>query len=183
VLRTFVENEANAATLIEEALNDGDMIQAARHAHTIKGIAGTMGAVKLEELALTFETAIKGGEPAITINNALEGFAIELARLVDDLKEQLPAAPLDDDNQGEVTYDIYVVRPILVRLMEYIKSRDGRAERYLEEYGRELAGLPHKEIQKFLTNFDFAAADRAVTALASRNGIDLTTEEYKDHHS
>jgi two-component system sensor histidine kinase/response regulator len=186
VLRTFVANEANAAMNIGEALNAGDISLAARLAHTIKGTAGTIGAVKLEGLALAFEAAINGGEPAITIKNTLEDFATELARLVADLKVRLPAAPLDDDNQGETTFDVAVVRPILIRLLEYIKGRDGRAERYLEDYGRELAGLPHKEIsqiQKLLSNFDFAAADKAVTALAAQNGIDLTTEESKDHHS
>ncbi|MEI6209176.1 MAG: PAS domain S-box protein [Desulfuromonadales bacterium] len=186
VLKAFIVNEANAATNIGEALNTGDISLAARLAHTIKGTAGTMGAVKLEELALALEAAINGGEPAIIINNSLEGLATELSRLVADLKGYLPVAPRDEENQEETAFEAAVVRPILIRLLEYIKGRDGRAERYMEDYGRELAGLPHKElarIQKYLTNFDFTAADKAVTALAARNGIDLTTEESRNHHS
>ena len=135
-----------------------------------------MGAVKLEELAQVFEATTSHEEPAATIRNALEMVTAELVRLVAELKVHFPAASLDDDTQQETTFDVAVVTPILVRLLEYIKGSDGRAERYLEEYGREVAGLPHKEImqiQKFLTNFDFAAAQEALLELAAKNGLEL----------
>jgi PAS domain S-box-containing protein len=184
VQRTFTENQENAALLIEEALNAGDMKLAAREAHTIKGAAGTMGAVKLEELALTLEAAINGGEPATAIKNTLEDFATELARLVGELKVHLPVVPRNVGSQQETTFDVAVVRPILVELLKYIKSRDGRAERYLEEYQKELAGLPQREvlrIRKILQKFDYAAAQEALLELAAVNGIILTHEEQKDH--
>ena len=184
VLRTFVENQANAGTLIEEAVSAGDMKQAARHAHTIKGIAGTIGAVKLEELALAFEAAFDHSEPNTTIEIALKRFATELVQLVVELKKNLPAAPVDGGTQREMTLDVAVVTPILIRLQSYIQGRDGRAERYLEGYDRDLAGLPHGEIgkiKKYLTNFNFSAAHEAVVALAARNGITLADEEQKGH--
>ena len=184
VQRTFVENQENVALLIEEALNAGDMKLAMREAHTIRGVAGTMGAVKLEEMALAVEAAISSGEPTSIIKNTLEYFTVELARLVGELKAHLPVVPRDDDTQRETTFDVDVVGPILIRLLEHIKSRDGRAERYLEEYQRELAGLPQKEvllIRKLLQKFDYAAAQEALLELAAVNGIILAHEEQKDH--
>ena len=184
VQRSFVENQENVARLIEEALNAGDMKLAARQAHTIKGIAGTIGAVELEKLAWAFEAAIYSGEPATTIKNALKEFATELSRMVEELKVHLPIVLVQDDTQRETTFDVAVVRPILIRLLEYIKSRDGRAERYLEEYQRELAGLPQREvlrIRKILQKFDYAAAQEALLELAVVNGIIPTHEEQKDH--
>jgi PAS domain S-box-containing protein len=183
VMRTFLENQQNVAQLIEEELNAGDMELAARQAHTIKGIAGTIGAVKLEKLALAFEAAIDSGEPAATIKNVLEDFAAELTRLLVELRAHLPIIPVDNDSQQETTFDVALVSQILIRLLNYIKSRDGRAERYLEEYQSELAGLPQKEvlrIRKILQKFDYAAAQEALLELAVANGIILTHEEQKD---
>ena len=91
VLRSFMENEANVPTEIAEELNAGDYKLAMRHVHTVKGIAGSMGAGKLEELALALEAAIE--QKSVGISTALDGFTLELNRLVADLRSHLPAEP------------------------------------------------------------------------------------------
>ena len=78
-----------------------------------------------------------------------------------------------------------VVSPILNRLLDYIKGRNGRAERYLDEFHQELAGLPENDLVRIkaqLKNFDFAAARAAILSLAQQNDIPLS-EDHRGGHS
>ena len=99
VLRTFIENQSNTATLIEAAMNANQTELAVRHVHTIKGIAGTMGATDLEKLALNLENAILHNDPPETVKPALVCFTAELNRLVADLMIHLPAEPCNGENE------------------------------------------------------------------------------------
>lgn len=86
LVRSFAEKWAAGASLIEDALNDGDSELASRHAHSIKGSAGTIGAVELAALAQTLETDIINGEPSdAVVGGSLRHFAAELGRLVVEL--------------------------------------------------------------------------------------------------
>ncbi|MEI6209909.1 MAG: response regulator, partial [Desulfuromonadales bacterium] len=175
VLLSFLENESNAAMEIEEALNGGDTKSALRHLHTVKGIAGTIGALKLTELAMVLETTIGQDDPHANIMMALEPFAAELERLMKELNDHLQVA----SQTGVIlpaSLDVAVVTPILNKLLDYIKEKNGKAERYLDDYNKELAGLPEKDInilRKHLFNFDFSAAHDSLMALAAKNGIDI----------
>jgi PAS domain S-box-containing protein len=82
LLNSFVENKADMVTAIQDALRTEDNELAARHAHTLKSSAGTIGAVEMEELARLLETAIACGEPQPTIASRLEQCAAEMIRLV-----------------------------------------------------------------------------------------------------
>ena len=178
LLQQFFENQANAAQLITEALDVGDIKLAARRAHTNKGIAGSIGAVKLEELASVLEEAI-GGESDADADAALGRFATELGRLVAELKIELPLVSSGEEYQSG-TLDAALVTPILGALLDYIKSRDGRAERYLDDYQRELSGLPHADviqIKKLLQNFNYQEAGEAVQALAAKIGIHFSQKK------
>jgi CheY-like chemotaxis protein/HPt (histidine-containing phosphotransfer) domain-containing protein len=93
LLRSFVENKADAVKSIEEALQSGDTDLAARTAHTVKSSAGTIGAVELESLAQNLETAIELGEPEERVSEALECFAAGMKRVQTTLASRLPPAP------------------------------------------------------------------------------------------
>ncbi|MEI6207416.1 MAG: response regulator, partial [Desulfuromonadales bacterium] len=100
VLSSFVENQSNTAKEIEEALNAGDAKLALRHAHTMKGLAGTIGAVELEKLLQTLEDALDQGASPANVKDALDLFAAGLDRLLTELKIHLPAAPEAEETGG-----------------------------------------------------------------------------------
>ena len=175
VMDSFVENQTTAASAIEKALSEGDSESAARQAHTIKGIAGTLGAEELEKLGLELENAILlDGSPASSAA-ILDRFAAELRRLVMEINSYLSAAP-PDGIKPSATVDLLVVTPILKQLQRYIQDNDGRAERYLDDFQTELNGLPEKDIgriKKYLKNFALSAAHAELLALADKHGIEL----------
>ena len=179
LLRSFVEDESTAVQAVEEALRVGDKKLAELHVHTIKGTAGSMGAVKLRNLAQSLEKAIAGDESPQRIGGALAPFAVELDRLMTELRNHLPALLPTSSDSLPGTIDAAAIAPILVRLRGFIQGRDGKAERYLDDYQQQLAGLPDKDVEQirtYLNNFDFAAAGDALQLLATRHGIMLSFE-------
>ena len=183
LLRSFAESQSNAAIMIEQALRVGDMKLANLHAHTVKGLASSMGAVELEDLALALENAIHLDEPPERVTAALEQFAIELNRLVTELTNHLPAVAQSREERLSDTADVAVLGPILNRLLEYIIGRDGKVEHYLDDYQCELADLPDEDVGQIdahLKNFDFTAAHDALLLISARNGIVLNCNNSED---
>ncbi|MEI6207786.1 MAG: response regulator [Desulfuromonadales bacterium] len=77
------------------------------------------------------------------------------------------------------TIDVTFITPILNRLLVYINSRDARAERYLDDNQKRLAGLPDKNIRQIITLlkiFNFEAAHEALLSLSVRHGITLISD-------
>jgi CheY-like chemotaxis protein/HPt (histidine-containing phosphotransfer) domain-containing protein len=179
ILHTFIESESNAALVIEAELHSGDAALAARHAHSIKGNAGAMGAMKLQELALSLEQSIiQGGSPE-SIQSSLELFSSELNRLVTELTYQLPLVAENLDDACSEELDLTVVTPILDVVLGYINSWDAKAEHYLDGYHDELSCLPGDDIvhiKNHLKKFDFAAARIALLELSGKYSIILSTD-------
>ena len=79
--------------------------------------------------------------------------------------------------------DVTVITPIFSCLLEYINSRDGNAEHYLDDYHEELAALPILDIgqiKSYLHKFDYVMAREALLALSARNGIILSSVGTED---
>lgn len=81
VLHDFHARFHNATTLIRNALAAGDFDTARRQAHSTKGLAGTIGALKLQDLARDLEEVLSTGQMP---DEALFGrFDAELATVID----------------------------------------------------------------------------------------------------
>ncbi len=59
LLGRFADSQADAIHRIESALQQGDLATASREAHTLKGVAGNIGATELMHRAATVETRLK----------------------------------------------------------------------------------------------------------------------------
>jgi HPt (histidine-containing phosphotransfer) domain-containing protein len=88
LLRQFASQQADAVGQIRVALAANDVESATRLAHTLKGVAGNLGAVEVHDAAATVETMLRAGSPAHTTGKALE----QLAGVLDPLLAQLRAA-------------------------------------------------------------------------------------------
>ena len=67
LLRQFSTTEADAAQRIAAALAENDSGLAERLAHTVKGVAGNLGASAVQNAAASLEKAIAGSAPAAEI--------------------------------------------------------------------------------------------------------------------
>ncbi|MSS72785.1 MAG: response regulator [Candidatus Latescibacteria bacterium] len=90
LLRKFIAGQADAPARIRQALGEGTSSDAERHAHTLKGVAGTIGATGLQEMAAAVESSIKKGLSIPEIESCLKAVDRELPRLISALQDALP---------------------------------------------------------------------------------------------
>jgi two-component system sensor histidine kinase/response regulator len=93
LLRRFVSGQAGAATDIRAALSGDRAAEAERCAHTLKGVAGTIGARELQREAGELEAALRRRDPPATMEPLVESTGKVLDHLVAALARVLPPEP------------------------------------------------------------------------------------------
>jgi HPt (histidine-containing phosphotransfer) domain-containing protein len=92
LLIEFGKTQADAAAAIRAALRDGVVEDATRRAHTLKGVAGNLSAIRLAAAAAAVETRLRTGDPA-GVEPLLAELESAMTEVLSGLAEQ-PAAPL-----------------------------------------------------------------------------------------
>ena len=87
MLRKFVASQQDAAERIQDALLVLDTDTAERLAHTLKSVAGNLGASALQDAADTLESSLRRGQHSRAIETALGGVEALLVPLVRNLKD------------------------------------------------------------------------------------------------
>ena len=143
LLDKFRLNHGEAANEIGNALNAGDQESAARITHTIKGLAGTIGAQDLHLAAATLDTALRQGETE-NVQEFLNVFSESLGVVLNsiaNLDAQEPAA-LEKSASAlpcaeSIDYDR--VFSLIGKLKKLLKEDDTQAVRTLETLREALA--------------------------------------------
>lgn len=119
LLRRYAHNHANDMTLLRERLAAGDREEARRLAHTLKGIAGNLGAFATQRLAAELDAAIKEGRQMAELEPLTEATDQELQRLSAAIQATLPAEATQD-YAGEVDWP--TVRRVVNELTEQLAA-------------------------------------------------------------
>ncbi len=81
LLRVFAADHADDVAHWREYMASGDLDQAQRLVHTLKGSAGNLGAIELQQHAAELEAAIKAGVPAAAVEPLAERAEQQLQQL------------------------------------------------------------------------------------------------------
>jgi two-component system sensor histidine kinase/response regulator len=142
ILHLFVEEQGPAVGLITTALAHGDLALAERLAHTLKGVAGSIGAKAVQAVAGTLEKRIRDRADAVVTEAAKVQVAVALDPLVARLRAALgvPAreAPLPTST---IAVDRSLTREAASRLMKLLCEFDPGAADLVEEDGVALRPL------------------------------------------
>lgn len=179
MLQRFLNDHADTAESIATALHADNRELAERLAHSLKGVAGNMGAVPLEQAAAALEQAIHRNQTQDAIGEKLQKFTEELESLVTALRHAFPEPAVQETPEDHSGVNLSIVAPILKRLFHYIRESDGKAEDYLSSCRSELTGLPREAMQQLASNlahFDYDAALTTLTAIANQTGVNLSSE-------
>ena len=165
VLAKFVTNQGSVVTQIRQALSDNEVAEAQRIAHTIKGVAGNIGAEQLAALAAIVETTLNNAEP---VQPALDTLEQELSDVLAAIvQSQVPSAP----PQGLGSMDSEQLRSklneLLVLLDEYDMEADGVLEDVLGKIAEPGIKRQLKQIQEQLSSYDFEQAAQALRDILS----------------
>jgi signal transduction histidine kinase/CheY-like chemotaxis protein/HPt (histidine-containing phosphotransfer) domain-containing protein len=175
LLRQFVAQEADAAVRISACLTAGDRGTAERLAHTVKGVAGSLGAGAVQAAGGVLEKAIGDGADAATCAPHCDALSAELARLIERLGPDYAPAAVDATAVAPVAaFDPATGRPIVERMLQRLADFDADAADDLEihrEVFRALLGHDgftafEAHVQGYALGDAHAALDAALSALA-----------------
>ena len=139
LLKYFVDDHGNDHQVIADAIARDDIIMARRTAHTLKGVAGGIGAKALYESAQQLETALKSPpfEPDI-VSPLIKKMAGHLLEIVDDLKKKL-LSPLSAETKNKGVHPID--RERLTPLLDHFETLAGEMDPDAEDTAEDINQL------------------------------------------
>ena len=159
LLRKFASSQHDAVDQIRHALQVHDLALAERLAHTLKGVAGNIGASGLQTQAATLEQAIR---ERIDTSQLLQDLEPALVRLCHQLAQALETNPAEQKESDGITTDIH---PILDRLAQLLGEDDSEALDVLDEQQSQLRqSSPERlrQLDEAIRNFEFEQALKIV---------------------
>jgi two-component system sensor histidine kinase/response regulator len=160
MLRKFVAGQGDVVRQIGVALADGQVELAVRRAHTLRGLAGNIGAEDLQAAAGRVETALASGQDAAVqmaaLDTALAAIVSPLTRALQSQSESAaaPEAPAEP------------LAPVLSRLRSLLADADPEATEYFNQHSQTLRaslGTARARVETAIADYDF---EDALAALA-----------------
>ncbi len=163
LLRRFVESQKEAVTGIRGALAQKDRLTAERNAHTLKGVAGNLGAAGVQAAAAAIEKSIRDNESSRRMKKLLDECESVLAAVLAAIG-QAAGTGVGGDATDRPTraVDPALWRPMVEKLRKLVEESDSEALEYLEQVRAELAAActreSFKKLEKALQAYDFSLA-------------------------
>jgi CheY-like chemotaxis protein len=171
ILLKFHASEADVVERIAAALSTGDREQACRHAHTLRGLAASIGADALSDAAKQLEDVLRQGEPQPTAQ--VDGLRHPLAHVLNAIVSLDHRQPVSPSVAGDVRARLW---PALETLQRLLDDDDVAAVEAMEAVAGDLERLGHaaavKTMETAIAGYDFAAAGKQLANL--RSTLDVT---------
>jgi PAS domain S-box-containing protein len=181
ILVKFADNQAGSAEEIQAALAANDVPTAQRLAHTLKGLAGMIGADGLQAAALELESALTGGNAERT-SSLLAALSQQLNALLAEISclAPLPVSQPEPVQAARSTVSSEELVPLLSRLAALLHDHDPVArECVLELMGKPLpqpVASSARQLSKLIGCYAFKEALAHLKELATSLQIELNVE-------
>jgi two-component system sensor histidine kinase/response regulator len=176
LLKDFVTDHGNNHKVIAQALLENNIEIALRTAHTLKGVAGGIGALALYESAQKVETAIKEDQLK-RLEPLMEKMTRDLREVVEDLKKKIIQQPsIEVNNKSDQPINVEKIISLLDKLQGLAEEMDPDAEEKAKEINHllHLHGSIHKDLGDRLSdqsaNMDFEEALETLSELRKAFG-------------
>ncbi|MDO8464962.1 MAG: response regulator, partial [Gallionella sp.] len=166
VLDKFIFNQGQAVQSIQDALDAADRKTAERLAHTLKGIAATIGASTLAESARQLEIAILK-EDTENRQRLIATIKKELAQVIASAKAYLQAHAAET---GTATPDPAQLDALLEQLAGQLRAFDSGAGDTMRQINRQIKGSPTvarlAKLDRYIKDYDYENALAEVQRIA-----------------
>jgi len=176
LLIKFLQSEQNFTEQFKLALLSDDVDAATRIAHTLKGVAGNIGAHEIQKAASDLEQVCqtKGDNEAIT--HTLEAVEMALMPVLESLKKLLPQQKQISENDQAV--NTVELTPLFQKLLELLLDDDADAVEVLEEIvsmmGNNKEAIQLKELRNLIELYSYDEAIELVKAVAEQLSIKIS---------
>ncbi len=171
LLRQFADGQADAATQIATS----DPATAERIAHTVKGIAGNLGAGGVQKAAGDLEKAIREHAEPAHIESLRQEFSDVLFDLLAQLRPALGAEVVA--TQPATAVDPAQVQPIVALMLQQLADFDTSASESLEAHRSTLSSIfapgDFALFEKHVLGYAFGDAQTLLEPAAKAHGITL----------
>ena len=169
LLETFYRNYQTAAETISNVLKEGKFDEAKRLAHTLKGVAGNLGALQVQNAARELEQAIL--QPEQDYEAQLASLTATLTPLLAALAVLPPPGPPPEGNQQTAAAPLSgkELEARLQELADLLHISDTASEAVFEglrDTLRDLQPEATDELEERLTNYNFKGALESVERIA-----------------
>jgi len=186
----FVQDQAGVVGRIDELMAIGRRDEAVLLAHTLRGVAGNLGARRVQALAATLETGLESELPALELNSVREQLAQELQALVKAVSHRLnpppamtrpaPLVNLDEDDADAMASLLASssFRRRCDHLLKLLTLGDAEAPDFALDMMRglrELLGAEASAFEDALRHFEFDEAHDLLANAARSRWTDGTT--------
>jgi HPt (histidine-containing phosphotransfer) domain-containing protein len=172
LLGKFAHGQRDVAPSLVSALDAGDRATAERIAHTLNGVAGTIGAVQIQSLAAALEQRIRGGAERSELDGSIAPLSAALsaliARLDEHEKHSVPAASV---------VDLVLLGQTIDELTKLLAASESDVIPLFESGAPLLkAAFPDRfgPLSAAIQAYDFEAAHRLLTEAARAQAIPLS---------
>ncbi len=182
LLSKFYNNNLDTADKIRTAMNAGDAEQSRRLAHSLKGVAGNIGAEAVFQQAGVLETGLRNQEPAAN-NLRLDALDQALSQVLEAIKtsgvmESPSPAVAVKNRQPSPGFCLDAVKQAFLQLQGYLKDDNVKAGQCAETIGPylsdELEILPKfRDLQAHIGRYDYENALKILHELAQIMNIPL----------
>ena len=183
LLLKFRESHADAPGRVKEALASGQRDAAIRQAHTLRAVAGNIGAAALQSACADLERRLRESPGTGVPKAELEAVEVQLARVVNSIAAiDAPQAGVGEKPAPDVSVDATPVDPVragelLKELFERLEEDDMAAVEVAERLGAlGLNGdaLPLlRNLEKAVSAYDFDTAREELGRLAANLELPL----------
>ncbi|MBF0204781.1 MAG: Hpt domain-containing protein, partial [Desulfamplus sp.] len=153
-LRKFITGQEDIPNRIEEALKADDRLLAERLAHTLRGVAGNIGADGVQEVAAELELSIGKNDSAIHTKEILTRFSESISLLILNLKKVICTESESGEKESLLKEganavlkegtDPVDIKNFLIKLAVLLEKYDSEAVDYFESIKNDLfAVMPH----------------------------------------
>ena len=168
ILAKFVANQSDSLTQLRTALAADDHHQAELLAHTVKGVAGNLGANKLAEVAGVLESELQKTVVAdltdlmMVVEDELEYVLTGIKTLVIVKSAAKPTAPHTGVSLAELTP---MLNDLLALLDEYDVEAEGQLEAVMAKVGDSELREKLQTLKQPISDYDFETAAQALKQL------------------
>lgn len=163
ILHGFAVDQAQFVHDYRTAVQEGDWQQAKMRAHSLKGLAGTLGAAQLAQAAAELESVTHPDSlGSVDLQAALLTVERQLRPLLEAL-QALPLAPVEAEGNAFTKKPAASVSAVLLTLRSLLADDDASARPVLEDQASLLRSAAHdryRALQRALASYDY---ERALT--------------------
>ncbi|MGE5396672.1 MAG: response regulator, partial [Chitinophagales bacterium] len=164
ILKKFAANYGNFTREINELLLSGDIPTVERHMHTLKGVAGNIGAKDLQYIVQVLEAKFKSGEDILK----LEAMKVLEEKLTISIQE-IACLNAREEEPVEINLSVEELLQNLEDLKVLIDDYDIRAEEKMKEVKATLTNMGYsnqtKDMEYAIKNYDIDQACTICTLL------------------